>query len=133
MKIVLADDHEAYRRHLRAALEREPDMTVVGEAADGREAVDLVRRLAPDIVVMDVMMPEMNGIEATRQIAAAFPTVKVLALSLHDDEQFVDAMRVAGAAGYALKEDVPSALAAALRRVAVGGTYVRGDISETGF
>ena len=122
MKIVLADDHEAYRRQLRAALEREPDMTVVGEAADGREAVDLARRLAPDIVVMDVMMPGMNGIEATRQIAAAVPAVKVLALSLHDDRQFVEAMRAAGASGYALKENAPSALAEALRKVAAGRT-----------
>lgn len=125
MKIVLADDHEAYRQNLRAALEREPDMTVVGEAADGREALDLVRRLAPDIVVMDVMMPGMNGIEATRQIVAAFPGVKVLALSLHDDGQIVEAMRAAGAAGYALKEDARSELFGALRTVAAGGTYER--------
>jgi len=133
MKIVLADDHEAYRRHLRVALEREPDMTVVGEAADGREAIDLARRLAPDIVVMDVMMPEMNGIEATRQIAAAFPAVKVLALSLHDDAQFVEAMRAAGAAGYALKEDTPSALAETLRRVAAGGAWLGPGSSEIRF
>ena len=102
-------------------------MTVVGEAADGREAIDLARRLGPDVVVMDVMMPVMNGIEATRQIAAAFPAVKVLALSLHDDGQFVEAMRAAGAAGYFLKEDAPNALAEALRTVAAGGTYVRGE------
>ena len=99
IKIVLADDHQVYRQGLRELLEREPDMTVVGEAADGQEANDLVRRLAPDIVVMDVMMPEMNGIEATRHIVTTFPGVRVLALSLHDDKQIVDAMRAGGHRG----------------------------------
>ena len=133
MRIVLADDHEAYRHHLRAALEREPDITVVGEAADGREAIDLARRLAPDIVIIDVMMPGINGIEATRQIVAAYPSVKVLALSLHDDKQFVEVMRAAGASGYALKDEGADALVRALRTVAAGGTYARPNISGKGF
>ena len=123
IKIVLADDHQAYREHLRNKLDQEPDMTVVGEAADGQEAIDLMRRLAPDIVVMDVMMPEMNGIEATRQIAAAFPGVKVLGLSLHDDKQIVDAMRAAGAFGYLLKNQPFTELTGAIRAVAAGGSY----------
>jgi len=123
IKIVLADDHQVYRQGLRELLEREPDMIVIGEAADGHEAIDQVRRLAPDIVVMDVMMPEMNGIEATREIVAAFPGVKVLGLSLHGDMQIVDAMREAGASGYMLKDQPVTELGRAIRAVAAGGIY----------
>ncbi len=132
MKIVLADDHEAYRQNLRAALEREPDMSVVGEAADGREAIDLVRRLAPDVVVMDVMMPGINGIEAAREIVTAFPGVKVLALSLHNDRQIVDAMRAAGASGYVLKDNPFTELTRAIRTVAAGGSYFSPGLGLTG-
>lgn len=123
IKIVLADDHQAYREHLRHKLDQEPDMTVVGEAADGQQANNLVRGHAPDIVVMDVMMPIMNGIEATRQIAAAYPDVKLLCLSLHDDKQIVDAMRAAGASGYVLKDNSLTELVGAVRVVAAGGSY----------
>lgn len=123
IKIILADDHQLYREHLRNKLDQEPDMTVIGEAADGQEAIEVVRRLTPDIVVMDVMMPGTNGVEATRQIASDFPDVKVLGLSLHDDKQIVDAMRAAGASAYVLKDSPFAELTRAIRTVAEGGSY----------
>ena len=128
IKIILAENHQVFREYLRNKLDQEPDMTVVGEAADGHEAIDLARRFAPDIVVMDVMMPEMNGIEATRQIAATFPDIKLLGLSLHDDRQIVDAMLAAGASDYVLKDHPFTKLTRAIRAiraVAAGGSYCR--------
>jgi len=107
-------------------------MTVAGEAVDGREAIDLVRSLAPDVVVMDVMMPEMNGIEATRQIVTAFPGIKVLGLSLHDDKQIVDAMRAAGASAYVLKDHPFTELTRAIRAVVAGGSYFSPGLGPTG-
>lgn len=103
IRILLADDHDVMRSGLRALLERQPNMEVVAEAGDGRTAVKLARRLSPDLVVMDITMPNMNGIEATRQILKNNAGVKVIALSVHADKNFVRAMFDAGALGYLLK------------------------------
>ena len=125
--IVLADDHRAYREHLRNRLNQEPDMTVVAQAEDGQSAVQTVQDLArqsqaPALVIMDVTMLPMNGIEATRQILSSHPSVKVLALSIHDHKQFVEAMVQAGASGYVLKDDTFTDLTRAIRTVAAGQT-----------
>ena len=126
--IVLADDHGAHRDHLRSKLAQEPDMTVVAQVEDGQAAVRTVQDLArqnqaPDLVIMDITMPHLNGVEATRQILSAYPSVKVLALSIHDNRQFVEAMVQAGASGYALKDDIFTDLTRAIRAVAAGQTF----------
>ena len=126
--IVLVDDHRAYRAYLQTKLNQEPDMTVVAQAEDGQAAVQTVQDLArqshvPDIVIMDVTMLPMNGIEATRQILSSHPSVKVLALSIHDNRQFVEAMVQAGASGYMLKDDTFPDLTHAIRTVASGQSY----------
>src|SRR4030042_3232409 len=104
VKVLLVDDHAIIREGLRSVLEKQPDVEVVADADDGRQAVELVRELSPDVVIMDVTMPRLGGIEATRQITGEFPAVKVIALSIHSRRRFVADMLSAGAAGYILKE-----------------------------
>ena len=104
IRILLADDHKIMREGLRSLIEKNPDMEVVAEAENGRTAVQLVRRLRPDVVIMDVGMPDMNGMEATRRIIDQLPGVKVVALSIHSDKRFVAGMLSAGASGYLLKD-----------------------------
>jgi two-component system response regulator NreC len=111
-------------------LEKEPDIKVVGDAADGRMAQLLARDLAPDVIIMDVNMPELNGIEATRQITAELRGVKIIALSMHEDRRFVLNMLKAGAAGYMLKDDAFKNLAKAVRMVAANKTYLSREISD---
>ena len=100
IKVLLADDHQIIRDGLRSLLTNEPDIEVVGEANDGRAAVEMTQRLKPDIVVMDITMPGLNGIEATRQVRAISSDIKVLALSMHADKRFVAGVLHAGASGY---------------------------------
>lgn len=126
--IVLAEDHQAHRDYLRNKLDQEPDMTVVAQAEDGQAAVRTVQdrawqNQAPDLVIMDITMPHLNGVEATRQILSSHPSVKVLALSIHDGRQFVEAMVQAGASGYVLKDDIFADLTRAIRAVATGQSY----------
>ena len=104
IKIILADDHKIVRDGLRSLLEKHSGMEVIAEAADGRKALKLVRELKPDVIVMDITMPDLNGIEATRQITSGYPNVKVIALSVHSDKRFVLGMLQAGATGYLLKD-----------------------------
>ena len=113
-RILLADDHEIVRRGLRALLETHPGWEVCGEAADGRAAVDLAQKLAPDIVIMDIGMPQLNGFEATRQILERTRGIEVLVLSIHDSEQMVREVIGAGARGYVLKSDAGRDLVAAV-------------------
>jgi len=103
MRILIADDHGIVREVLRALIEKQPDMEVVGEAEDGQMAVELAEELLPDVVVMDITMPNLNSIEATRQIVEKIPTVKVIALSIHSDRHFVVDMLKAGVSVYVLK------------------------------
>ena len=123
MRVVLADDDEEMRAAMRALLAEHPDIEVVGEAADGRAAVEYALELHPTLVLMDVVMTGMGGIEATRLVLEALPSVHVIGLSLHNDRHFVEAMRAAGASGYLLKDRVHEQLAEALRTVAAGGRW----------
>jgi len=130
IRIVIADDHQIVRQGLRLLLERESGMEVVGEAEDGRSTVTLVKKLIPDVVVMDVKMPDMNGIEASHQILSQLPKVKVIALSMYDDRRFVIDMLKAGAQGYLLKDCAFEELTQALRLVMANKTYLSPGIAE---
>ncbi len=129
IKILLADDHRITRQGLRSLLEKEPDMEVVAEAEEGRTTVRLACELLPDVVVMDVSMPDLNGMEATRQILAELPNVKVIALSMHSDNLFVSEMLKSGASGYLLKDCAFEELARAIHVVVDGKTYLSPAIS----
>lgn len=127
IRILLADDHAILRRGLRALLEREPGMLVLGEAADGRETVEAVQRLTPDVVVLDIAMPNLNGIEATRQIASK---TAVIILSMHSDESYVLRALRAGARGYLIKDTVETELIRAIQAVAAGKAYFSPEVSR---
>jgi DNA-binding NarL/FixJ family response regulator len=131
VKIVIADDHQLMREGLSSLLSQQDDIQVVGQATNGREAVQLAEKDSPDVVVMDVSMPDLNGIDATRQIVARSPKTKVIALSMHSDRQFVAEMFRAGARGYLLKDGAFEELANAILRVTRNETYVAPTI--TGF
>lgn len=130
IRILLADDHTIVRDGLRALLEKQPDMTVSGEAADGREAVSIAEQNAPDIVVMDIAMPNMNGIEATRRILATHPSTGIVILSMHQDESYVLRSLKAGARGYLLKDSVRSDVVDAIRSVAQGRSFLTRKVSR---
>ncbi len=128
-RVLIADDHAIVRQGLRAILDTEPDIEVVGEAADGREAVRKTLALQPDVVVMDVSMPRMNGLEATARIARTNAAVQIVALTMHSSEEYVYSLLKAGARGYLLKESVSSDLIEAIHAVRAGGTYLHPSIS----
>ena len=128
--ILLADDHAVVRSGFRRILDAEWDMEVVGEAANGREAVEMAERLKPAVVVMDVTMPELNGIEATRRIAAALPRTRILGLSMHKDAVYVREILRAGAHGYLLKDSNQEDLLAAVRAVGMGRGWLSPEVSE---
>lgn len=130
IRILLADDHMVVRDGLRALVERQPDMAVVAEAGDGRECVQLAERHSPDVVMMDVAMPEMNGIEAARRILAASPATGVVMLSMHRDESYVLRSLKAGAKGYLLKDSPRDDVLAAIRAVAAGRSFLSRKVSE---
>lgn len=124
IKVMLADDHHIVREGLRGLLEKQGDMEVLGEAQNGREAVRLCRQLRPDIVIMDISMPDLNGMDATRQILADSQTVKVVALSMHSDKHFVDGMLRAGVKGYLLKDCASEELIQCIHAVSAGRVYL---------
>jgi len=123
-KIILVDDHSIIREGLRPLLEKEPDMEVVGEAENGRQALELVREIKPDVAIMDISMPALTGIAAARRIRQDFPHCKVVGLSVHTDNQYVARMIQAGASGYLPKSCAFKELAAAVRDVMSGKTYL---------
>ena len=124
IKVLLVDDHHIFREGLRALLEKERGIEVVGEAENGRTAIRLAKQLKPDAVVMDISMPDLNGIEATRQITTRAPDTRVIALSIHSDRRFVTEMLKAGASGYLLKDCASEEFVRAIRTVAAGETYL---------
>ena len=128
-RILLVDDHQIVRQGLRTLLAQQPDLEVVGEAADGRQAVSEALRLAPDVIVMDIAMPELNGVEATRQILAEMPGARVVALSMYADRRFVAEILRAGALGYVLKDGAFEELAQAIRTAAGGKTYLSPSVA----
>ena len=131
LRVLLVDDHELMRQGLRSIVERDDGIEVVGEAASGREAVALASTLAPHVVVMDVAMQDMNGIEATRQVRNACPGVRVVALSSHSDSRYVTAMLDAGASGYVLKANAYDDLRRAIDAARRGKTYLCADVTES--
>jgi DNA-binding NarL/FixJ family response regulator len=130
VSILLADDQALVRAGFRAILQTQPDLTVVGEAVDGRDAVDLVRRRAPDVVLMDVRMPGLDGIEATRRITADHAGTAVLVLTTFDLDEYVYASLRAGASGFLLKDVVPEDLIAAVRVVARGDALISPSVTK---
>jgi two-component system, NarL family, response regulator NreC len=130
IRILLADDHAVVRQGFKMILGAQADMEIVGEAGNGREAVQVAEELKPDIVVMDVAMPELNGIEATRRLTAALPHTRVIALSMHKDSVYVREILRAGARGYLLKDSPAGDLVSAVRSVASGQSYLSPGVSN---
>ncbi len=129
-RVLIADDHRIVREGLCCLLDKEHDMKVAGDAGDGRTILQMAGELHPDVIIMDVNMPEFNGIEATRAIVRALPGVKVVALSMYDDRRFVLGMLKAGAVGYLVKDDAFKNLAKAVRAVMANKTYLSPGIAE---
>jgi two-component system response regulator NreC len=131
IKILLADDHKITRDGLKALLESQKNMIVIGEAENGRQAVRLASELAPDVIVMDINMPELNGIEATRQIIAELPETKIIALSMYSDKRYVVGMLKAGVSGYLLKNCAFDELVSAITAVVANQNYMSQKIADT--
>lgn len=131
IKLMLVDDHEIVRTGLRMMLEAEPDLEIVAEAESGEEALDLISDCAPDIVIMDVSLPGMGGVEATRALRDRYPDVRVLALTIHEDERYFFQMLNAGAAGYLPKRAAPNDLVNAIRTVHQGHVYLYPSLATT--
>ncbi len=129
IRILLADDHQLFREGLRHIFEDELGMSVVGQAESGRETIALAHSLLPDIIVMDISMPDLNGIEATRQIRSKLSDVKIIALSMHSDKRYVSEMLAAGAMGYLLKHSAVDELERAVRTILDGNIYVSPEIA----
>jgi len=130
LRIILADDHNILRDGMRLLLERQPGFEVVGEARDGREIVDLAREQRPDVIVMDIAMPNMNGIEATRRIVETRPETGIVILSMHYDESYVLRSLKAGAKAYLLKDALKAELIAAIRAVSEGRSFFSPKVSR---
>ena len=130
LRVLIADDDQMLREGLRCILESKEDIEVVGEAGDGKTAVDMARALLPDVVIMDIAMPGLNGMDATRQIKATNPAVKVIALSIHSNKLYVLGMLEAGASGYVLKAAVYDELHRSVQAVGQGKSYLSPDISD---
>jgi DNA-binding NarL/FixJ family response regulator len=132
VRVFLVDDHEIVRSGLKVLVEAQPDMSVVGEAAEGLAGLRGVAELAPDVVVMDLSMPVLGGVEATERIRATSPGVKVLALTAREERAYVDLLMAAGASGYVLKRSAADALVRAIREIAAGGVYLDPTLLELG-
>jgi DNA-binding NarL/FixJ family response regulator len=131
IKILVADDHDVVRAGLRFLLERQEDMEILGEAADGREVVRMAAELSPSVIVMDIAMPRLNGIDAAAQILHRDPDVKIIVLSMYADEEFLVRALTAGVKGYLLKDAVQADLVRAVRAVAAGRSFFSPAIAQT--
>ena len=131
LRVLLAEDHETVREGLRMIINREPDMEIVGEAADGREAVEKSARLRPQVVVMDISMPGLNGLKATRKLKATYPEVQVVALTRHNEGGYLQELLQAGASGYVLKQSSSDELIRAIRAVGSGKSYLDPAITSS--
>lgn len=130
IRLLLADDHTLFREGIRLLLERQEDMEVVGEAADGRQAVEMARQLQPDVVLMDLSMPQLNGLEATAEVHKILPRTRVLVLTMHATDDYFFRVLEAGASGYVLKEAAPTELLWGIRSVAQGGTFLYPSLAK---
>jgi len=130
IKVILADDHTLVRQAIAKVLQDEKSIEITGEAENGRKAMELVRNLSPDVVIMDIGMPELNGIDATRQIVTEFPKTKVIALSQHSDKRYVQQMLGAGASGYLLKDSLFDDLIEAIKSVHANKGYISKNIAH---
>ena len=130
IKVLLAEDHTIVRQGLRSLLDGETEIEVVGEAEDGRQAIEQAQRLLPDVVLMDITMPVLNGLEATRQIKKLFPQVKVLVLTVHSTEEYIFQILRAGASGYVVKQAAVSELVQAIQTVYQGDSFLSSSISR---
>jgi two-component system response regulator NreC len=130
MRIVLAEDHQTVREGIKLLVNAQDDMRVVGEAGNGAQALRTVREKRPDIVVMDISMPEMNGLKATRKLKAEFPEVKILTLTRHSDDSFLEQLIGAGASGYVLKQSAPAELINAIRTIGDGNAYLDPSLTK---
>ena len=130
IKIMVVDEHKILREGLATLIAKQPNMEIVGEAADGREALDLVEKNTPDLILMDITMPNLNGIEATRKIKSKRPEIEIIALSLHSDRRFVLGMIGAGASGYLIKQCTFDELVLAINTVMEGKKYLSPEISN---
>lgn len=130
IRVLVADDHGIVRAGVRLLVDAQPDMTVVGEAADGLEAIQQVAQLHPDVVLMDVAMPRLGGVEATRRLRTAFPEVRILALTMLDNERYFFQLLQAGAAGYVVKGGSPEDLLTAIRAVSQGQVYLHPTVTR---
>lgn len=130
IKIFLADDHAVLRSGLTMLLNAEKDMIVVGEAADGRETIERAPKVAPDVVLLDISMPELSGLEVARRLRRSLPQTKVIVLTMHDDEGYLAQFLAAGCSGYVLKKSADTELIAAIRAVASGDTFVCPSMSK---
>lgn len=130
IKVIIADDHKIMRDGLKSMLEKQRDIEIIAETLDGRTTVELAMKLKPDVIIMDVSMPDMNGIEATRQIIKKSPKIKVIALSMHSDKQFILEMLNAGASGYLLKDCAFHELINAIHSVASNRSYLSPEIAD---
>ncbi len=130
VKIVIIDDHQLFREGVKRILDMEPEFDIVADGQDGSQAIELVKVYRPDVILMDINMPQMNGVEATKELVTAFPNAKVLILSIHDDESYVTHVLKTGASGYLLKEMDASALVEAVKVVASGGAYIHPKVTH---
>jgi len=130
LRVFIADDHETVREGLKAIINSQPDMAVVGDADDGRQAVERAKELLPDVAILDVSMPELNGLQATERLKQCCPQVRVLTLTRHSDDGYLQNLLKAGASGYVLKQSPSAVILSAVRAVAAGQTFLDPAITE---